>query len=201
MITQNEVEEIIKLIKDGFDLEIISFEFDIPMENLLTYKKQLESIKQAKESVDQMEVQVPRKKSSNIRKKEKQLQNDREKDQKINLKENTQSLEKAINPNYEEVITRYKEEIVKNPKDVLNKRNILAFAYLKAGKIDEAREELEALIEQYSNYTAYRQIIHLEKSEGQLDDAKLWAYDCLDKFPNDEKIKKMLNLIEYEEER
>lgn len=44
MIEQSEVEEIKKLIKNGFDLELISFELDIPIEELRQYKLELETI-------------------------------------------------------------------------------------------------------------------------------------------------------------
>ena len=30
---------------------------------------------------------------------------------------------------------------------------------------------------------AYSLLIHLEKCEGNFEDARLWAYDCLDKYP------------------
>ena len=57
-------EEIIKLIKSGFDLELLSFELDIPMEQLQEYGRQLREKEQ--------ERQVSKKKASNLRKKEKQ---------------------------------------------------------------------------------------------------------------------------------
>lgn len=47
MIKHNEIEEIKKLIKDGFDLELISFELDIPIEKIKQYKLELETIKQS----------------------------------------------------------------------------------------------------------------------------------------------------------
>lgn len=42
MIRLNETEEIIRLIYNGFDLELLSFELDIPIEKLQEYKKRLE---------------------------------------------------------------------------------------------------------------------------------------------------------------
>lgn len=47
MIKCNQVEEIKKLIKNGFDLELISFEFDIPIEEIRKYKSELETIKKS----------------------------------------------------------------------------------------------------------------------------------------------------------
>ena len=38
----NQMERIKKLIRKGFDLELISFELDIPMEKLQEGKKQVE---------------------------------------------------------------------------------------------------------------------------------------------------------------
>jgi len=43
MIKHNEVEEIKKLIKNGFDLELISFELDIPIEEIRQCKLELET--------------------------------------------------------------------------------------------------------------------------------------------------------------
>ena len=93
---------------------------------------------------------------------------------------------------YEEIIKKYKEEIAKNPQNALNKRNLLAFAYFRAGRKNEAREELVDLVQQHSNYTAYRQLVHIEKQDGNFDDAKLWAYECLDKFPDSISMREQL---------
>ena len=47
----NEIEEIIRLIYKGFDLELISFELDIPIEQLHEYEKRLEIRQLAKQSI------------------------------------------------------------------------------------------------------------------------------------------------------
>lgn len=44
MLEYNEVKEIKNLIKKGFDLELISFELDIPIEKVRQYKLELESM-------------------------------------------------------------------------------------------------------------------------------------------------------------
>lgn len=165
-------EEIIKLIKSGFDLELLSFELDIPMEQLQEYSRQLREKEQ--------ERQVSKKKASNLRKKEKQDITQKQ-DFKEGLKENIN--EEKVRIDYSKTIEKYKKEIAKNPQNSSNKRNLLAFAYFKAGMIDEARDELMSLIDERSSYMAYRQLIHIEKSEGNFEDAKMWAYDFLDKFP------------------
>lgn len=46
MMKLNEIEEVKKLIKNGFDLELISFELDIPIEEIKQCKLELETIKQ-----------------------------------------------------------------------------------------------------------------------------------------------------------
>lgn len=51
MIRLNETEEIIRLIHNGFDLELLSFELDVPIEELQEYKKRLELRQFAKESI------------------------------------------------------------------------------------------------------------------------------------------------------
>ena len=51
MIKLNEENEIIDLIRNGFDLELISFELEIPIEKLQEYKKRLEKPKLANRSI------------------------------------------------------------------------------------------------------------------------------------------------------
>ena len=256
MIRLNEVEEIIRLINNGFDLELLSFELDISIEKLQEYKERLELRRFAKESIEngkvaeaidklndfiettdnnsieraillklnsyinritvnkedlleieeerkrlgfsssidkileELNVQIPKRKSSNIRKKEQQ-----------NIKKQPikEVKQKNIKPDYEETINRYKSEIVANPQKAQGKKNLLAFAYFKSGRISEAIEELEKLIEETGNYTAYRQLVHIEKNMKTLDDAKLWAYEALDKFPDSIEIREQLIAIAKEE--
>ena len=255
MIRLNETEEIIRLIHNGFDLELLSFELDIPIEQLQEYKKRLELRQFAKESIksskiaeaidklnvfiestdsniiertmllklkayanrtnvdeedlqeieeerkklgflnsidevlDELKVQRPKRKSSNIRKKEQQniKEQPREEEQP-----DEEIKEEVIKPNYEETINRYKTEIASNPQKAQGKRNLLAFAYFRAGRIDEAKDELMALAEETSSYIAYRQLVHIEKAEGNFEDAKLWAYEAIDKFPNSIEIREQL---------
>lgn len=255
MIRLNETEEIIRLIHNGFDLELLSFELDIPIEQLQEYKKRLELRQFAKESIksskiaeaidklnvfiestdsniiertmllklkayanrtnvdeedlqeieeerkklgflnsidevlDELKVQIPKRKSSNIRKKEQQniKEQPREEEQP-----DEEIKEEVIKPNYEETINRYKTEIASNPQKAQGKRNLLAFAYFRAGRIDEAKDELMALAEETSSYIAYRQLVHIEKAEGNFEDAKLWAYEAIDKFPNSIEIREQL---------
>lgn len=47
MMKLNEIEEVKKLIKNGFDLELISFELDIPIEEIKQCKMELETMKQS----------------------------------------------------------------------------------------------------------------------------------------------------------
>ena len=39
---------------------------------------------------------------------------------------------------------------------------------------------------------AYRQLIYIENEEGNFEDAKLWAYEALDKYPDSIPIRKQL---------
>lgn len=262
MIRLNETEEIIRLIYNGFDIELLSFELDIPIEKLQEYKKRLELRQFAKESIkngkiteaidklnnfiettdsniiektillklrafsnktivnkedlleienerkklgfssgidevlEELNVQIPKRKSSNIRKKEKQ--NIKEPITEEEQYEN-EVHEEYVKPDYEETINRYKTEIIANPQKAQEKRNLLAFAYFRSGKIDKAREELIALAEETSSYMAYRQLVHIEKKIGNLEDAKLWAYEALDKFSNSIEIREQLISIAKEE--
>lgn len=255
MLRLNETEEIIRLINNGFDLELLSFELDIPIEQLQEYKKRLELRQFAKESIksgkvaeaierlnisientdisivertmllklkaytsktsfneetlqdleeerkklgllssiddvlEELKVQIPKRKSSNIRKKEQQSI----KEQQIEEEQHQdEKFEEITKPNYEKTINRYKAEIVSNPQKAQEKRNLLAFAYFQAGRINEAREELMSLAEDTSSHMAYRQLVHIEKKENNFEDAKLWAYEALDKFPNSIPIREQL---------
>lgn len=255
MTRLDETEEIIRLIHNGFDLELLSFELDVPIEQLKEYKKRLELRQFAKESIksgkiaeaidrlnifienidsniiertmllklraytnrttvneedlqdleeerkklglsssideilEELKIQIPKRKSSNIRKKEQQSI----KEQQIEEEQyQEEKFEESTNPNYEKTINRYKAEIVSNPQKAQEKRNLLAFAYFQAGRINEAREELMSLAEDTSSYMAYRQLVHIEKKEHNFEDAKLWAYEALDKFPNSIPIREQL---------
>lgn len=254
MIRHNEIEQIIRLIYKGFDLELLSFELEIPISQLEEYKKQLELRKFVKEAIksgkteeaieklthfieksenniveklmliklkayterrniteeeihsieeekkkigftrnideilEELGMQIPKRKTSNLKKKKKNKT-------KKAIEEN---IEKTI-IKYDLIIKKYKEEIEINPQKALNGRKLLAFAYFKAGRMNDARKELLALIEQHSSHTAYRQLVHLEKSEGNLEDAKLWAYDGLEKFPDSIAIREQLISIAKQE--
>lgn len=254
MIRINETEEIIRLIHKGFDLELLSFELDVPIEQLQEHKKRLELRQFAKESIkngrmaeavdrlndfiknsdnsiiektmllkleayanrtniseenlqkieeerkrlglfsnideilEELQVQIPKRKSSNIRKKEKQ----NIKEQPIQEEYVEEVQKETVKPDYEEIINRYKTEIDSNSQNTQGKRNLLAFAYFRAGRIDEARDELMTLIEETNSYMAYRQLVHIEKTEGNFEDAKLWAYEALDKFPNSIEVREQL---------
>lgn len=59
---------------------------------------------------------------------------------------------------YKDMIEVYKQKLEKNPEEQRT-RNLLAFAYLNDGRIDDARRELVYLIEKNKNFTAYRQIM------------------------------------------
>ena len=138
-----EKEEIIQLINKGYDLDLISFELDIPMEKLIQYKN-----------------------------------------------------ETKINMRYKQLVTKY--ENAENSEDY-TQRNLLAFAYFMAGDVDKAREELLKIVSESDDFTAYRQMIYIEKTENNIDEAKLWAYEALDKFPESIKIREQLISIAKEE--
>ena len=250
----NELEEIIRLIYKGFDLELISFELDIPIEQLHEYEKRLEIRQLAKQSIknenigdaidklntfikntdnnvveramllklmayknkinvkedlhdleqerkklgfsnsideilEELKVQIPKRKNKNIIKEQ-----NIKKEEK--LEENKKEISKTT---YERIINKYKTEIELNPQDSQIKRNLLAFAYFKTGKVNEARNELMSLIQENNNYMSYRQLVYIEKKEGNFKDAKLWAYEALDNFPNNIEIREQLIRIAKEE--
>lgn len=161
------------------------------LQNLEYESKQLGFLKDIDEILEKLKIQIPKRKGSSIKRKD-------AKDKKIQiiesqLDESNQERDKeTIQTDYEETINKYKSEIVANPQDSQNKRNLLAFAYYKAGKVDEARNELMSIIKQKNSFIAYRQLIHIEKEQGNLDDAKLWSYEALDKFPDKIQIRELL---------
>ena len=259
MVRQNESEEIIRLINNGFDTELLAIELDISVEEIQSYKQQLELRKFAKDSIkngnmkeaiekldifikntennivekmilaklkaylnkefvsqeeldkieeerekigfsknideilNDLKVQIPKRKASNLKKKEKVVLESKENDI-VNLEIELEGKEdeEEEKPDYESIIKRYKEKIAKNPLNSINTRNLLAFTYFRTGKIDDARNELLSLIEESNSYTAYRQLIYLEKSEGNVNDAKLWAEDAVERFPNSIDIREQL---------
>lgn len=182
-------EQIMKLICAGFDLELLSLELDIPVEQLKEYQKQLNSGKFTNQPEANQEPE---------RKKERKKQNKLLREGATSTEEPTDAKPKDAK-NYEVAIGQYKEEIARNPQHSLNKRNLLAFAYFKSGKIEEARDELMSLVEEYGSYMAYRQLVYLEKCQGNYEDAKLWATACLEQFPSDINIRYQLISVAIEE--
>ncbi len=259
MLDPNEIEQIINLIHNGCSLKLLSSELDIPMEQILAFKKQLELRKFAKESIkkgqmqtaieqlssfvemtetcfvekmlllklkaysnansidedelrkieeerkqagfvrdideilDELQIQIPKRKNSNTRRKREQ---DAEEPQIEKVVPPINTIENKIGEEsisrYEKTIARYKAQIEQFPQNSSNARNLLAFAYFKAGKIEEARDELMSLIEERGSYIAYRQLINLEKTQGNFEDAKLWGEDCLEHFPNSIDVRRQL---------
>lgn len=250
MMSLDETEKLIKLLYMGFDLELISFELDVPIEQLYECEKRLnlrqftkDSIKNNNiaEAIDKLNVfinstdnniiertmllklqaytdkttvneedlkhldeeakklglpnsidnvlanlklQIPRRKNSNMRKKSKQTINEQAIEE--------EQPEEPVKPDYEKMISKYKSEIAFNPQNSQRKRNLLAFSYFRSGQIDEARNELISLLGETTDYMAYRQLVHIEKKEENFEDAKLWAYEALDKFPDSIDIRKQL---------
>lgn len=154
-------------------------------------RKELGFDKSIDDILENLGIQIPKRKSSNIRKKERKDSRE-EKATYVSVDEEPDENEEAEKIDYEQIIKKYKAQIAAQPNKSVNKRNLLAFAYFRAGMIDEARDELISLIEEHNSYYAYRQIVHLEKKEGNLENAKLWAYDCLDKFPDNIGIREQL---------
>ena len=101
---------------------------------------------------------------------------------------------------YKKIEENYKKFIKENPDNSINERNLLAYTHFNMGRVDEAKKELEEIIKKYESYMAYRQLIYIEHMEGNLDNAKLWAYECLDRFPKNTGIVKCVEDLEKEKE-
>lgn len=163
MIKHSEVDEIKKLIKNGFDLELISFELDIPIEELIQYKFELEktsnssSIKtcSARKIIDSKNKQAHLK-MQQMRKQYKKLFFKVDKvEAKTQKKLTTQEIE-LINL----VITEI-EEIVKGMKN-LSKRERRKRAYVILTKIKKI-ENYKLTIEQSEKLHSLIQTEELEK--------------------------------------
>lgn len=174
-MTKSEIDEIMKLVSKGFKLELIAFELDIAVDEL------------------KMLIQNQKRRSKNRKKVEVVKE---EKKEEI-LESVVQ--EEIAEPDYEKIIEGYKEQIIKNSGKSLDIKNLLAFAYFKAGRIEEARDELFSLVDEYNSHTAYRQLVHLEKSQGNLRDAKDWAYEGIANFPDSISLRENLISIAREE--
>lgn len=163
MIKHSEVDEIKKLIKNGFDLELISFELDIPIEELIQYKLELEktskssSIKtcSARKIIDSKNKQAHLK-MQQMRKQYKKLFFEVDKvEVKPQKKLTTQEIE-LINL----VITEI-EEIVKGMKN-LSKKERRKRAYVILTKIKKI-ENYKLTIEQSEKLHSLIQTEELEK--------------------------------------
>lgn len=84
-------------------------------------------------------------------------------------------------------------------KGTINQKNIFAFTLFKSGRIDEARDYLIDLVDTSKSYTAFRQLIYLEKTEGNLEDAKIWALEAEEQFSDNLGIKEVQFRIAREE--
>lgn len=104
------------------------------------------------------------------------------------LKQDEVSTEVSRKRLTDEEVARLREEAEKGN---INKKNLFAFTLYRTGRIDEAREYLEELVTTAKSYTAFRQLIYLEKQEGNLEDAKIWALEADEQFPNNMGIKEV----------
>ena len=145
MIMHFKIDEIVKLINKGFDLDLLSFELNIPIEQLQEYKNKLDNEKTKR----------TKRKTNDVTIKEKIITEEHFPNDEIE--------EETIIVDYEKIINKYKLHILNNPQNI-HMRNLLAFAYLEAGKIENAKIELENLVKEFHDYTSYRQLIYLEKN-------------------------------------
>ena len=81
MIKENEMDAIKKLIQKGFDLELISFELDIPLEEIKEFQQEIE--KQETNTKKYNYAEITNKRNEEIDKKIQQL---RERYEKLYLK-------------------------------------------------------------------------------------------------------------------
>lgn len=110
-----------------------------------------------------------------------------ENNNKGGAKENEEFADKRIDLTDEE-IEKLRQEA---EKGTINKKNIFAFTLYRTGRIEEARDYLENLVSTTKSYTAFRQLIYLEKQEGNLEDAKIWALEAEEQFPNNMGLKEV----------
>lgn len=207
------VEQVMLLKLKAYDEKTQIAEEDI--KDIEDKKKKIGFNLDENQVLNELGLQIPKRKLSNINKKQ-QLQ-EKEKTEQESSEESEEQVEENID--YQKMIEIYKSEIEQDEKELsallvssqvsnrrellfarlLNKKNLLAFAYFNAGLIEKSREELIMLIKNEVSSTAYKQMVRLEKSQGNLDDAKLWAYEGIDRFPNDIRLREQLISIAKQE--
>lgn len=199
MLTLKQKEDLINLINKNsdIDLDLIAFEFDITEEEMEDYKKEAQKRKEAEEKKQEMPKAERTKKKD---KKKKKLKNIEPEEIVMETEETEpQEVEEIIEKDYDSIIELTKQMITENqnsPKRSqsfdLNKRNFLAYTYFSAGDIESAKKELEALITEYQSMVAYQQMIYIEKAQGNLEDAKFWAYEAMEHHPDNTNLMKQL---------
>lgn len=163
MIKHNEVEEIKKLIENGFDLELISFELDIPIEEIRQCKLELETIKRSNSLTTYSAREIIDSKNKYAHSKMQQM---RERYKKIFFKSNNvevkllKELSKQEIELINSVITKI-EEIVKEMKNLSKKerRKVASGILAELKKI----EDYQLTIEQAEKLHFLMQSEELEK--------------------------------------
>lgn len=165
----NEIEEIIRLIYKGFDLELISFELDIPIEQLHEYEKRLEIRQFAKESIKHENIEDAidklntfiRNTDNNVVERAMLLKLMAYKN-KINVKKDLQDLEQerknlGFSNSIDEILEELKVQIPKRKnKNITKEQNIK-----KEEQLEENKKEISG--------TIYEKIINKYKTEIELN--------------------------------
>lgn len=192
MIKHSEVEEIKELIKDGFDLELISFELDIPIEDVIQCKLELETIS----------------KSSSIK---------TYSDRKISDSKNKQAHSKMqqMREQYKKLFFNGNNVEVKQPKDLTTKEiESINSAITEIEKIEKGmrnlpkekrRKEANAILKQIKEIENYQ--LTVEQSEKlnsliqseELEKISLYTVDKIDVYINKTRsiiIKKLAEAVD-----
>jgi len=192
MLTLEEKEELIDLINNrGMDPELLALELNIPEEEIKGYIKEAKVLKD-KENQISTNIKTTKKSKKKSKKVKKEILPDEQEVEEMPIEQ----IKGYIPEDYEEVIKKTQEIIEDNQKRNklvdMNKRNFLAYTYFSAGYTEEAKQELEKLISEYQSILAYQQMIYIERKQGNLDDARFWAYEGIDNHPQNANVMKQL---------
>ena len=176
MVKPNELEEVKKLIRNGFDLELISFELDIPIEKIKQYKIELETTKKSQST---KKPRTREKMNSRNKQANSKMQKMREKYNKLYFTSNrieTEKQKKLPRQNVELInsIIEYIKERIENIKGLSKQESVREVN--KILTILKQIEDYQLTIEQAEKIYFLLQTVELNSNK--IDKNNLYIDEC-----------------------
>ena len=176
MVKPNELEEVKKLIRNGFDLELISFELDIPIEKIKQYKIELETTKKSQST---KKPRTREKMNSRNKQAKSKMQKMREKYNKLYFTSNrieTEKQKKLPRQNVELInsIIEYIKERIENIKGLSKQESVREVN--KILTILKQIEDYQLTIEQAEKIYFLLQTVELNSNK--IDKNNLYIDEC-----------------------